>query len=152
MIQVGLSGNAIIISILYKGGLMVTESSMTAGQLSAFLLYAGYVALSLNGITSVFSETMKGLGASTRLWELIDKTPTVPIMGGLTIVPEHFQGAIQFQDLKFHYPSRSDVAIFDGLNLDIPAGSVTAVVGSSGSGKSTLASLILRFYDPNNVG
>jgi len=146
----GFSGNAIIISVLYYGGLMVTESSLTAGQLSAFLLYAAYVAISLSGISSCFSEMMKGLGASTRLWELIDKKPAVPIIGGLTIPPHQFQGAISFEDIKFHYPSRSDVNIFEELNLNVPAGSITAVVGSSGSGKSTLASLILRFYDPNN--
>jgi len=146
----GFSGNAIIISVLYYGGLMVTESSLTAGQLSAFLLYAAYVAISLSGISSCFSETMKGLGASTRLWELIDKKPAVPIIGGLTIPPNQFQGGISFEDIKFCYPTRTDVDIFDGLSLNVPAGSITAVVGSSGSGKSTLASLILRFYDPIN--
>ena len=149
--QTGLSGNVIIISVLYYGGLMVTESALTAGQLSAFLLYAAYVAISLSGISSCFSEMMKGLGASTRLWQLIDKPPSIPISGGLTIPSQQFQGAIRFQDLKFSYPTRSDIAIFDGLNLSVPAGSVTAVVGSSGSGKSTLASLILRFYDPSGV-
>ena len=92
--------------MLYYGGLMVTESSLTAGQLSAFLLYAVYVAISLSGLS------------------------------------------IQFQDLTFAYPSRQEANIFSGLNLDVPAGSVTAVVGSSGSGKSTLGSLLLRFYDP----
>lgn len=152
MLQTGFSGNAIIISVLYYGGLMVTESSLTAGQLSAFLLYAAYVAISLSGISSCFSETMKGLGASTRLWELIDKKPAVPIIGGLTIPLNQFQGGISFEDIKFCYPTRTDVDIFDGLSLNVPAGSITAVVGSSGSGKSTLASLILRFYDPINVG
>ncbi|XP_057377426.1 ATP-binding cassette sub-family B member 10, mitochondrial-like [Daphnia carinata] len=144
----GLSGNAIIISVLYYGGLMVTESSLTAGQLSAFLLYAAYVTISLSGLSSCYSEMMKGLGASTRLWQLIDKRPDIPISGGAVIPAGQFQGAIQFRDLSFAYPTRSDAPIFNHLNLDVPAGSVTAIVGSSGSGKSTLAALLLRFYDP----
>ena len=55
---------------------------------------------------------------------------------------------IQFKDVHFAYPSRSDMPIFRGLDLEVPAGSVTAVVGPSGSGKSTLGSLLLRLYDP----
>uniref|UniRef100_A0A0P6DVK2 ATP-binding cassette sub-family B member 10, mitochondrial n=1 Tax=Daphnia magna TaxID=35525 RepID=A0A0P6DVK2_9CRUS len=144
----GLSGNAIIISVLYYGGLMVTESSLTAGQLSAFLLYAAYVTISLSGLSSCYSEMMKGLGASTRLWQLIDKRPDIPISGGSVIPAGQFEGSIRFRDLSFAYPTRSDAPIFNNLNLDVPAGSVTAIVGSSGSGKSTLAALLLRFYDP----
>jgi len=60
------------------------------------------------------------------------------------------QGNIQFNNVSFSYPARPEVDIFSNLNLSIPAGSVTAVVGSSGSGKSTLGSLLLRFYDPSN--
>lgn len=56
---------------------------------------------------------------------------------------------IQFQNIDFSYPSRPDVSIFKNLTLDVPAGSVTAVVGPSGSGKSTLGSLLLRLYDPD---
>jgi len=55
---------------------------------------------------------------------------------------------IQFKDVHFTYPSRPDMPIFQGLTLDVPAGSITAVVGPSGSGKSTLGSLLLRLYDP----
>lgn len=149
--QTGLSGNAIILSVLYYGGMMVTESSLTAGQLSAFLLYAAYVTVSLSGLSSCYSEMMKGLGASTRLWQLVDKAPEIPVSGGGVISPDRFQGAVQFRDLTFSYPTRPDVPIFQNLSLDIPAGSVTAVVGSSGSGKSTLAALLLRFYDPHEV-
>ena len=56
---------------------------------------------------------------------------------------------IQFVNVHFAYPSRLDMAIFRGLHLDVPAGSITAVVGPSGSGKSTLGSLLLRLYDPD---
>ena len=130
---------------------MATESAITTGQLSAFVLYAAYVAISFNGISSAYSDAMKGLGASTRLWELMDRPTTIPIAGGKRLTAEQFRGDIVFQDTTFAYPSRSDVTIFDHLNLRIPAGSITAVVGASGSGKSTLAALLLRFYDPNEV-
>nr|QST14984.1 ABCB10 protein [Diaphanosoma celebensis] len=144
----GFCGYSIILAVLYSGGLMVTESALTPGQLTAFVLYAVYVAISFNGISSAYSDVMKGLGASTRLWELIDLPPSIPIAGGKKLAVDQFRGDIIFQDTTFAYPTRSDVTIFDHLNLQIPAGSITAVVGSSGSGKSTLAALLLRFYDP----
>lgn len=57
-------------------------------------------------------------------------------------------GHIRFDDVRFSYPSRPDVMIFDKLRLDIPSGKIVALVGGSGSGKSTVISLIERFYEP----
>ena len=67
------------------------------------------------------------------------------------IVPTHEPvGQISFHNVSFTYPSRPESRIIHELNLEIPAGSITAIVGASGSGKSTLAALLLRLYDPNN--
>ena len=68
--------------------------------------------------------------------------------GGLRPAIYDLSSGIQFKDVHFTYPSRPDMPIFQGLDLDVPAGSITAVVGPSGSGKSTLGSLLLRLYDP----
>ena len=69
--------------------------------------------------------------------------------GGLQIPTSSVIGNIEFRDVSFTYPSREDALIFSGLNLNVPAGSVTAVVGPSGSGKSTIGSMLLRYYDPD---
>ena len=101
------------------------------------------------GLTAFYSSMMKGLGASTRIWELTDRQPSIPLIGGLT-PSAPLQGNIVFQDVNFSYPSRDDVPVISGLNLTVPPGQILAVVGSSGSGKSTLASLLLRYYDPES--
>lgn len=145
--SIGLAGNCVVLSVFYYGGTMMTESQISVGDLSAFLLYAAYIGVSLGGMTSFYSEMMKGIGASTRLWELTDKKPAIPVHGGV-IPSSPITGNIQFCDVGFRYPTRDDVVIFDKLSLTVPPGSITAVVGPSGSGKSTVGSLLLRYYDP----
>jgi len=143
----GLSGNFIILTVLYYGGSLVTSDVITVGSLASFILYSAYVGIGLSGVSSFYAEMMKGLGASSRLWELADRPPLIPTKGG--IVPSsNCLGDIVFSDVHFSYPSRPDHDILKGLDLHIPSNSIVAVVGSSGSGKSTVGSLLLRLYEP----
>ncbi|XP_034193281.1 ATP-binding cassette sub-family B member 10, mitochondrial isoform X2 [Osmia lignaria lignaria] len=145
----GFSGNAIILSVLYYGGTMVSDLSLTVGSLSAFLIYAAYVGISLNGLSSFYSELNKALGANMRLIELIEREPAIPIGGGK--IPENqLSGDIQFQNVNFAYPTRKNAWVLKNFTLNVPKCMVIAIVGSSGCGKSTVASLLLRLYDPNS--
>lgn len=143
----GLSGNAIVLSVLYNGMFMVSNSDITIGSLSAFLLYAGYVGISLNGLSTAYSELNKALGANTRLFELINRQPLIPIQGG-QILDKELSGNVVFRDVSFAYPTRDTVPVLKGFNLKVDECSMTAIVGLSGSGKSTVAALLLRLYDP----
>ncbi|KAG9344339.1 hypothetical protein JZ751_011008 [Albula glossodonta] len=145
----GLSGNMIILAVLYKGGLLMGSEHMTVGELSSFLMYAFWVGVSISGLSSFYSELMKGFGAGTRLWELLDRKPEFPLNEGHVLRPEQLRGELEFRNVSFAYPTRKDAPIFQDLSLCVPAGSVMAVVGPSGSGKSTLVSLLLRLYDPD---
>uniref|UniRef100_A0A8D8HX92 ATP-binding cassette sub-family B member 10, mitochondrial n=1 Tax=Culex pipiens TaxID=7175 RepID=A0A8D8HX92_CULPI len=145
----GLSGNIIILSVLYYGGTMVSNSEMTVGALTSFILYAGYTAISIGGLSNFYTELNKGVGSATRLWEIIDRKHTIPVEGGLELRQAPC-GEIVFNSVHFNYPSRPDAAVLSGLSLRIEPATSTAVVGRSGSGKSTLASLLLRLYDPNS--
>lgn len=144
----GLSGNVIIISVLYYGGVMVSSQTISIGNLSSFLLYAAYIGVSVSGLSSFFSEFNKSLGAASRIWEILDREPTIPLKGGI-IPSEPPKGHILFKDINFSYPTREDLVVLQDLNLEINPGKTVAVVGPSGSGKSTLAALLLRLYSPN---
>ncbi|XP_040581869.1 ATP-binding cassette sub-family B member 10, mitochondrial [Lepeophtheirus salmonis] len=144
----GLTGNLIILSVMFYGGFLVTQDVITVGNLTSFILYSGYVGIGLNGVSSFYAEIMKALGAATRIWEIMDRTTHMPLDTGL-ILPMPLNGHITFEKVGFSYPSRPDHSIFDGLNLNIESKQILAIVGSSGSGKSTLTSLLLRLYDPN---
>ena len=112
------------------------------------MMYAVYTGLSVFGLGNFYTELMKGLGASERVFELMDLKPSITTSLGRKIKDIH--GDIVFRDVKFHYPSRPDSPIFGNkpLNLTIKKGEHVCFVGPSGSGKSTISQLLLRFYDP----
>lgn len=127
---------------------MVSSQTITVGNLSSFLLYAAYIGVSVGGLSSFFAEVNKSIGAASRLWDILDRDPTIPLKGGVTPL-EPPKGHIVFKDVNFTYPAREDTAVLRNLDLEISPGKTVAVVGPSGSGKSTLAALLLRLYDPN---
>ena len=146
----GLSGNMIILTVLYYGGSLVTTDVISVGSLSSFILYAAYVGIGFSGLSSFYSETMKAIGASSRIWEITDRKPLISLNDKKQLVPTNqLRGNIKFKNVYFSYPSRDETQILKGLNLTVPSDLVLAIVGSSGSGKSTIASLLLRMYDPN---
>lgn len=142
----GFMGNMTILALLYSGGAMVKSGVISIGDLTSFLMYTAYAGSSLFGLSSFYSELMKGVGAASRLFELQDRKPTIHSTAGVPV--KSAQGPIQFQNVSFAYPTRPAVKIFDGLDFTIPSGSNVAIVGSSGGGKSTIGSLLLRFYNP----
>ena len=109
-------------------------------------MYTAYAGSSLFGLSSFYSELMKGVGAASRLFELQDREPAFsPTVGTLV---KSARGPIKFDNVTFSYPTRPAVKIFQNLDFEIPQGSNVAIVGPSGGGKSTIASLLLRFYLP----
>ena len=142
----GLMGNATILALLYVGGGMVKAGAISIGDLSSFLMYTAYAGSSLFGLSSFYSELMKGVGAASRLFELQDRKPTISPTVGVPVTSA--RGPIRFEGVSFSYPTRPAVNIFNNLDFEIPQGTNVAVVGPSGGGKSTIASLMLRFYTP----
>ena len=65
---------------------------------------------------------MRGVGASTRIFELKDQQTAIPIAGGATVVP--LAGHVQFKDVHFRYPTRPESAILRGINITFEPGCV----------------------------
>ena len=132
--------------VLLYGAHLINSNQLTVGDLTAFLMYSLTVAFGIGGLSDVYADLMKAIGASERVFELMDRVPEVPFAGGIT--PDTFQGAIEIQDVHYSYPSRPDQAVLRGLNLKLEPGKMVALVGPSGSGKSTIANLLEGFFRP----
>ncbi|KAF6836117.1 ATP-dependent permease MDL2 (ABC transporter) [Colletotrichum musicola] len=144
----GWAGNMTILAMLVVGGNFVRNGAMTLGDLTSFMMYTAFAGSSLFGLSSFYSELMKGVGAASRLFELQDRKPGISQTVGAKV--QSAQGPIRFSNVSFAYPTRPAVKIFNDLSFEIPSGSNVCVVGPSGGGKSTVAGLLLRFYNPTS--
>jgi len=140
-----IAGYGSIAAVLWYGGRLVVDGHLTVGALTSFLIYTMLVAFSFSGIAELWADFMRASGAAERVFELLDREPAIAA-GGEQLTD--LRGHVEFRDVRFAYPTRSDVPVLQGLNLELRPGEVVAVVGPSGAGKSTLASLLSRFYDP----
>ncbi|QSQ20151.1 ATP-binding cassette domain-containing protein [Pyxidicoccus parkwayensis] len=142
---VSIAGYGGIAVVLWYGGRLVVQGQLSVGALTSFLIYTMLVAFSFSAMAELWADFMRASGAADRVFELMDREPA--IASGGAQLPE-VRGHVEFRDVRFAYPTRSDITVLQGLNLELRPGEVVAVVGPSGAGKSTLASLLSRFYDP----
>ena len=138
--------------ILWIGGHDVMDGRISAGELSAFVFYAVVVAGSVGAVSEVIGDLQRAAGATERLLELMRIESEVSAPREPAPLPNPPSGAIAFDAVRFHYPSRPDAAALDGVSFEIAAGERVALVGPSGAGKSTVFELLLRFYDPASGG
>ncbi|EXB59762.1 Putative ABC transporter B family member 8 [Morus notabilis] len=85
--------------------------------------------------------------AAQRIFDRIDRIPLIDGEDTKGLVLDEIRGELEFEHVKFTYPSRPDTIVLKDFNLKVEAGQTVALVGASGSGKSTAISLVQRFYD-----
>jgi ATP-binding cassette, subfamily B, bacterial len=134
--------------VLWIGARQVLAGTLTFGQLSQFLVYAGYMGIAAASLSEMWNQVQRAAGAMERLVELANAEPTIKAGPQSLNLPHSSRGRIEFDHVRFRYPSRPESAALDGFTLAIEPGETVAFVGPSGAGKTTTFQLLLRFYDP----
>lgn len=133
-----------MVLVLWVGGQQVMRGALTAGALIAFILYAFMLIGPLSGFAGLYSQVQAALGATERVFELLDIQPQIVEAPDAYPLPP-IVGHVAFNDVSFDYDPRQPVLCH--VTLEAKPGEVVALVGPSGVGKTTLANLIPRFYD-----
>ncbi len=137
-----------IILLLWYGATLMQQGKLTHGEFTRFILYTIFIGGSVPSLAEVFSQLQRTLGATERVRDLLDERAE-PGVGEESVPAVRFDGAVEFAEVDFRYPSRPDLPVLRSVSLTAKAGEKIALVGPSGAGKSTLVSLLLRFYDPD---
>jgi len=138
-----------IVMVIWQGAIDVARGNMSGGTIAAFILCGGLLAGAFGALSEVYGDLLRAAGASERLAELLIAEPDIRAPATPTKLPEPAQGALAFEDVIFHYPTRRETSALEGFSLAVKPRERLALVGPSGAGKTTIFQLAERFYDPD---
>lgn len=133
-----------IAMVVWFGAKMFLADSITEENFIRFILFSIFVAASLGSFPEIISQLQKTAGATQRIREIMELDTERITEGQVEDIKE---ASVEFKDVVFSYPSRSDVQVINGASFKVEPGQRVALVGASGGGKSTLFSLLLGFYE-----
>ena len=145
------------------GGNLVITGALTLGTLLALTGLLAQLYGPLTALSNVRVDVMTALVSFERVFEVLDLPPLITEREGAVSLPQR-PVSVRFRDVDFHYPSASEVSlaslesvaveetrpsdqILHGVDFEIPAGRLVALVGPSGAGKTTITQLVARLYD-----
>lgn len=158
--------SALALALVYGlGGWLAVHQHLSAGAVVALALLLTRMYAPLTALANARVEIMSALVSFERVFEVLDLAPLIDDKPDATDVPDADDGvSVRFDHVSFGYPSADKVSlasleevaqldsrggtqVLHDVDIDVPAGSMVALVGSSGAGKSTIASLATRLYD-----
>lgn len=134
------------VSVVWYGGMLVLagDSDVTLGVLVAFLTYVTRFFQPLRELTQFYNQLQAAMAGAEKVFELLDEPITLDERPN-AITPATMRGDVEFQQVGFSYGTRP---VLQDVSFEIPAGTMTALVGHTGAGKTTISALLARFYDP----
>ena len=136
-----------IISVLWIGGVQVTNGQMQIGQIIAFINYLSITLFSLMMVSQLVIQLARAEASAKRTLEVIEKEPDV--RDPLQIIPDWTsKGQVTFDNVSFRYNGNEADPVLKGINFSTRPGETVAILGMTGAGKTSLVNLIPRFYDP----
>jgi ATP-binding cassette subfamily B protein len=137
------------VAIIWFGGSLVDSGKMPIGNLTAFLAYLMQILFSVMMATFMVVMVPRAQASAERIQAVLT---TEPVIRDPELPTQHdgvatsLGATVEFRDVEFRYPGAEEAVLHD-INLTLPPGRTTAIVGGTGAGKTTLINLIPRLYD-----
>jgi len=141
-----LIGVVSFVILLFFGQREVFAGRIDSTQFLTFLLYLFSCYDPMRKLSRLHNSLEQGFAAARHVWEVMDENAELPEKPNATEI-KPLENKIELRDVSFNYSEENKI-ILSGINLEIPVGSIVALVGESGGGKSTLTKLVPRFHDP----
>jgi ATP-binding cassette subfamily B protein len=133
------------IIVTFLSATYVVKGHMTLGELLSVSFIIGQMNAPVNQLVSFFRSLQDAKLSLERLNEIqLHQEEEQPFLSPVSL------GGIFIKDVSFRYGSSTSPLVLKNINLNIPYGKTTAIVGASGSGKTTLMKLLLKFYEPTS--
>lgn len=137
-----------IAGALYYAGLRGLQGELPLNEFISFLGAMMLAFQPLRRLAAINTTIQEGFSAAIRVFNLLDQKSLINENKDASDLKVE-QGEIELKNVTLSYIGQKGSAL-DGINLSIPSGQITALVGPSGAGKTSILNLIPRFYDPNN--
>ena len=131
------------VATLLYGGVLTLRGELGVGSYSALVYLTQRLLWPMTRLAEMTDLYQRAMASVRRVMQLID-TP-LPERSGTRQLPSPARGELRFEDVHFAY---GDQPVLRGVDLQVPAGAMVALVGATGSGKSTLLKLLMRFLAP----
>lgn len=132
----------------WQGSKFLVNGEVPLSNILTILMAVMIGAFNIGNVAPNIQAFTTAVAAAAKIFNTIDRVSPLDPSAESGETLERIEGTIRLENIKHIYPSRPEVVVMDGVNLEIPAGKTTALVGASGSGKSTIVGLVERFYDP----
>ncbi|MHA6482562.1 ABC transporter ATP-binding protein [Paenibacillus sp. strain BS8-2] len=139
-----LIGNIGYVCICVVGGILVTQRSITVGDIQAFIQYARQFTMPITQTANIANIIQSTLASAERVFELLDESEESPDAAGRAAV-ERPRGDVEFRGVNFGY--NPEKPLIENMNIAVRSGQTVAIVGPTGAGKTTLVNLLMRFYE-----
>jgi subfamily B ATP-binding cassette protein MsbA len=143
-----LIGMIFVVLLLFFGQQEIIAGRMNAAQFLTFLLFLFRSYDPMRKLSRLQNSMEQALAAAHHVWEVMDEQAIIEEKPNARALPL-LKSAIELRNVSFGYANESRAVLRD-VSLQIPKGSMVALVGESGGGKSTLTKLLPRFHDPSS--
>ncbi|WP_318614519.1 ABC transporter ATP-binding protein [Sporosarcina sp. YIM B06819] len=144
MPMMSLIGNLSYVVICVVGGILVTQRTISIGDIQAFITYTRQFTQPIMQTANIANVIQSTVAAAERVFELLDEIEEITEVTTVTL--PRAEGAVAFEHVDFGY---GDDLLIKDMNLDVSPGQTVAIVGPTGAGKTTLINLLMRFYELN---